>query len=201
MEDCEFIGKDVWYAHGIFFNDTEIETLSRTGTAIGHCPSSNMRLGSGICRVRDLIDAGAVVGIGVDGSASNDSSDMLGELRQTMLLQRVKYGAEGITAREVYRMASEGGARLLGYQKLGKLEEGMLADVALFDVQKLEYAGGLSDPAAALIFCGYNHGADWVIVNGRVAVEHGELAGHQEEEIRVHANAVAKKLLERAGLA
>ena len=201
MEDCEFIGKDVWYAHGIFFNDEEIRTLSRTGTAVGHCPSSNMRLGSGICRVRDLIDEGAVVGIGVDGSASNDSSDMLGELRQTMLLQRVKYGAQGITAREVYRMASEGGARLLGYEKLGRLEEGMLADVALFDVQKLEYAGGLSDPAAALIFCGYNHGADWVIVNGRVAVEHGELSGHQEEEIRVHANAVAKKLLEKAGLA
>jgi cytosine/adenosine deaminase-related metal-dependent hydrolase len=201
MEDCEFVGPDVWFAHGIFFNDQELEKLAATGTAVGHCPSSNMRLGSGICRVRELLDHGGIVGIGVDGSASNDSSDMLGEMRQTMLLQRVRYGAQGITAREVYRMASEGGARILGYDKIGKLEEGMLADIALFDVQKLEYTGGLSDPAAALIFCGYNHEADWTIVNGKVVVEHGELTGHQEEEIRIHAGAVAQRLLEKAGVA
>ncbi len=201
MEDCEFVGPDVWFAHGVFFNDRELEKLAATGTAVGHCPSSNMRLGSGICRVRELLDHGGIVGIGVDGSASNDSSDMLGEMRQTMLLQRVRYGAQGITAREVYRMASEGGARILGYDKIGKLEEGMLADIALFDVQKLEYTGGLSDPAAALIFCGYNHEADWTIVNGKVVVEHGELTGHQEEEIRIHAGAVAQRLLEKAGVA
>jgi len=201
MEDCEFIGPDVWYAHGIFFNDQELDTLARTGTAVGHCPSSNMRLGSGICRVRELLDRNAVVGIGVDGSASNDSSDMLGEMRQTMLLQRIKYGAAGITAAEVYRMAGEGGARILGYEKLGRLEEGKIADIALFDVARLEYTGALSDPAAALLFCGYNHSADWVIVNGKVAIEHGELAGHQEEEIRLRAGAESRRLLSRAGIA
>ena len=201
MEECEFIGSDVWYAHGIFFSDREIDTLARTGTGVAHCPSSNMRLGSGICRVRDLLDRGAPVGIGVDGSASNDSSDMLGELRQALLLQRVRYGAGGLTAREAYRMASASGARMLGFEKLGTLDEGMIADIALFDVQRLEYTGGLSDPSAALLFCGYNHAADWVIVNGRVAVEHGRLSGGQEEEIRKNAGRVSQRLLERAGIA
>jgi cytosine/adenosine deaminase-related metal-dependent hydrolase len=201
MEDCEFVGPDVWFAHGIFFNDRELESIARSGTGIAHCPSSNMRLGSGICRVRELLDLGVPVGIGVDGSASNDSSDMLGEMRQTLLLQRIKYGAGGIGVREIYWMASEGGARILGFEGLGKLEEGMLADFALFDVTKLEYAGALSDPAAALLFCGYNHGADWVIVNGKIVIEHGELPSHQEEEIRLHAAAASRRLLTKAGIA
>lgn len=201
MEDCGFIGPDVWFAHGIFFNDAEIGKLAETGTGIAHCPSSNMRLGSGICRVRELIDLDAVVGLGVDGSASNDSSDMLGEMRQALLLQRVRYGSRGITAPEVYRIATEGGARILGYEKLGRLEEGMIADIALFDVERLEYTGALSDPAAALLFCGYNHAADWVIVDGKVVIEHGELVSHQEDEIRRRAGSAARRLLEMAGIA
>lgn len=198
MEDCEFVGPDVWFAHGIYFENDEIRRLATSGTGIAHCPASNMRLGSGICRVRELIDEGANVGIGVDGSASNDSSDMLGEMRQALLLQRVKYGAQGINAPEVYRMATEGGAQLLGYERLGRLEEGMIADVALFDVARIEYTGALSDPPAALLFCGYNHGADWVIVNGAVVVAHGGLVSHQEEEIRLQAGSAAKQLLQRA---
>ncbi len=200
MEDCGFIGPDVWYAHGIFFTDDELDTLARTGTGVAHCPSSNMRLGSGICRVREMLDRGVPVGLAVDGSASNDSSDMLGEMRQALLLQRVRYGSGGLTAREVYRMATEGGARMLGYGKLGRIEEGMIADIALFDVAKLEYAGALSDPAAALVFSGYDHGADWVIVDGKVAVEQGRLVGLDEEELRVNANRISRSLLERAGV-
>jgi cytosine/adenosine deaminase-related metal-dependent hydrolase len=201
MEDCGFVGADVWYAHGIHFNDEELDTLAKTKTGVGHCPSSNMRLGSGIARVREMIDRGVPVGLGVDGSASNDSSDMLGEARQALLLQRVRYGSAGITAREVLGIATEGGARMLGYEKLGRIEEGWIADIALFDVMKLEYAGSLSDPAAALLFCGYDHGADHVIVDGKLAVESRRLVGADEEKIRMNADKASKRLLKKAGVA
>jgi cytosine/adenosine deaminase-related metal-dependent hydrolase len=201
MEDCGFVGKDVWYAHGIFFDDDELKVLARTGTGVAHCPSSNMRLGSGIARVREMLDLGVPVGLGVDGSASNDSSDMLGEARQAMLLQRIRYGSGGMSAREALSVATEGGAKILGYEKLGRIEEGWIADVALFDVMKLEYAGALADPAAALLLCGYNHGADHVIVNGELALESGRLvSGADEESIRVNADRASRELLKRAGL-
>jgi 8-oxoguanine deaminase len=200
MEDCGFIGPDVWYAHGIHFNDEELDTLARTQTGVAHCPSSNMRLGSGIARVREMLDRGVPVGLAVDGSASNDSSDMLGEMRQALLLQRVRYGSAGITADEIYGMATEGGARLLGWEALGRIEEGWLADIALFDVMKMEYAGSLSDPAAALIFCGCNHTADYVLANGKVVVAKGRLVGADEDEIRDNANAIARKLYDKAGV-
>jgi cytosine/adenosine deaminase-related metal-dependent hydrolase len=201
MEDTGFIGSDVWYAHGIFFNDQELDLLAKTGTGVAHCPSSNMRLGSGICRVREMIDRKIPVGLAVDGSASNDSSDMLGEARQALLLQRIRYGSAGITAREVLKMATEGGARILGFDEAGRIEAGALADLALFDVNKMEYAGAQSDPIAALLFCGYNHGAACVIVDGTPVVEEGLLLGADEEEIRDRANAAARRLLVKAGLA
>jgi len=201
MEDAGFIGSDVWYAHGIFFDDAELDLLAKTGTGVAHCPSSNMRLGSGICRVREMLDLGVPVSLAVDGSASNDASDMLGEARQALLLQRVRYGAAGITAREVLGLATEGGARVLGFPEAGRIEEGALADLALFDLNRLEYAGSGSDPVAALLFCGYDHGADYVIVNGRPVVEKGVLLGMDEEKIRDGANRAAKRLLEKAGLA
>ncbi len=206
MEDCGFTGSDVWYAHGIYFNDEELKTLARTKTGVAHCPSSNMRLGSGIARVREMLDLGVPVGLGVDGSASNDTSDLLGEARQALLLQRIRYGSAGLSSREALSIATEGGAGLLGYEKLGRIEEGWIADLALFDVMKLEYAGALHDPVAALLFCGYNHGADHVIVNGQLALESGRLcgpgakAGTGEEEIRVNADRASKSLLKKAGL-
>jgi cytosine/adenosine deaminase-related metal-dependent hydrolase len=199
MADCDFIGPDVWFAHGIFFNDEELDALAKTGTGIAHCPSSNMRLGSGICRVREMLDRGIHVGLAVDGSASNDSSDMLGEARQALLLQRVRYGSAGITAREVLSMATLGGARILGYNELGSIREGAIADIALFDVMKLEYTGALSDPAAALLFSGYNHGVDHLIVNGREVVAHGKLTNFDEETIRHNAGMAAKRLYSKAG--
>jgi len=200
MEDCGFVGKDVWYAHGIHFNDGELDLLARTGTGVAHCPSSNMRLGSGICRVREMLDRGVNVGLAVDGSASNDASDMLGEARQALLLQRVRYGSGGITAREVLGVATVGGARILGYDDAGTMEPGALADIALFDVMKLEYAGALSDPAAALLFSGYNHGVDHLIVNGKLVVRDGRLTGADEDRIRDEANRCAKRLLTKAGI-
>ncbi len=200
MQDCGFIGSDVWYAHGIFFNDEELDTLAATKTGVAHCPSSNMRLGSGICRVREMIDRGVPVGLAVDGSASNDSSDMLGEARQALLLQRVRYGSAGITAREVLNIATKGGAGLLGYDEAGVISEGALADLALLDVMKLEYVGALSDPAAALLFSGYNHGVDHLIVNGRFVVRGGRLRGADEELIRVNAEKAVRRLYASAGI-
>jgi cytosine/adenosine deaminase-related metal-dependent hydrolase len=209
MRDCGFIGPDVWFAHGIFFNDEELDLLAATGTGVAHCPSSNMRLGSGICRVRELLDRGAPVGLAVDGSASNDSSDMLGEARQALLLQRIRYGSKGITAKEVLSMATRGGAALLGYGQAGVqagvLSEGALADIALFDVMKLEYAGALSDPIAALLFSGYDHGVDHLIVNGKFVVRSRKLSGEglggvDEETIRVNAEKAARRLYAAAGI-
>ena len=196
MEDTGFIGDDVFFAHGIYFNDEELKLLAETGTRIAHCPSSNMRLGSGICRVTEMLPMGIHVALGVDGSASNDSSDMLGEMRHALLLQRVKYGAAALTAGDVFKIACENGARLLGFPRAGQLREGWAADVAIFDVWKPEYAGSLSDPLAALIFSGYNHGTDFTIVNGRVVVEHGRLCGFPEEELTRKANEIAAVLLE-----
>lgn len=200
MEDCDFVGSDVWYAHGIHFNDEELKLLAATGTGVAHCPSSNMRLGSGICRVREMLDLGVPVGLAVDGSASNDASDMLGEARQALLLQRVRYGSAGINAREVLGLATQGGARLLGFDEAGLMQEGALADIALFDVMQLEYAGALSDPAAALLFSGYNHGVDHLIVNGNLVVKNRRLTGADEETIRREANRCAKRLLEKEGI-
>ncbi len=200
MEDCGFLGPDVWYAHGIFFNDEELDLLAKTKTGISHCPSSNMRLGSGICRVREMIDRGVPLSLAVDGSASNDSSDMLGEARQALLLQRIRYGSAGITAREVLSLATSGGASILGFDQAGSIAEGKLADIALFDVMKLEYSGALSDPAAALVFSGYDHGVDHLIVNGKIVVKSGGLAGADEETIRVNAEKAAKRLYAKAGI-
>ncbi|MGD9638666.1 MAG: 8-oxoguanine deaminase [Alphaproteobacteria bacterium] len=195
MEECGFLGEDVSYAHGIHFNDEELDILKKTGTYIAHCPASNMRLGSGICRVHEMLKMGVNVALAVDGSASNDSSDYLGEMRLALLLQRVKYGSDAITAADVYKMATENGAGLLNFKGIGKLEEGYAADIALFNVNRLDFAGSLSDPAAALLFCGYNHQTEYTIVNGKVVVDKGSLVGFDEEEIVKNANRISKKLM------
>jgi cytosine/adenosine deaminase-related metal-dependent hydrolase len=206
MEDCGLIGPDVWYAHGIYFTDDELAILARTGTGVAHCPSSNMRLGSGVARVREMLDLGIPVGLGVDGSSSNDTSDMLGEARQAMLLQRIRYGSGGLSAREALSMATEGGSRILGFEQAGRIEVGALADLALFDLMRLEYSGSLLDPTAAILYCGYNHGADYVIVDGKLILERGRLCGPGtssgvgEEEIRVNADKASRRLLAKAGI-
>ncbi len=198
MEDTGFIGDDVFYAHGIHFNDDELKLLSDTGTHIAHCPSSNMRLGSGICRVTEMLPTDINVALAVDGSASNDTSDMLGEMRNALLLQRVHYGSSAVNAKDIFRIATENGAKLLNFPKVGRLEEGWAADMAIFNINKMEYAGSLSDPLAALIFSGYNHGTDYTIVNGRVAVEHGNLVGVDEEELTRKANEISDRMIKGA---
>ncbi len=195
MEECGFIGTDVSYAHGIHFNDRELELLADSGTHIAHCPTSNMRLGSGICRVKEMLSLGINVALAVDGSASNDSSDMLGEIRNALLLQRVHYGAAAMSTLDVMKMGTENGARLLGFEKVGKIREGWAADLAIFNVGKLEYSGSLADPLAAIIFSGYNHGAEYTIVNGKIAVEQGKLTGFNEIELMNKCNEISENLI------
>ncbi|MCX8010171.1 MAG: amidohydrolase family protein, partial [Ignavibacteria bacterium] len=132
---------------------------------------------------------------GVDGSASNDTSDMLGEVRNAMLLQRVKYGANALTARKAFELCINGGARMLGYNSIGKIKEGWIADLAVFDLNRLEYTGSLSDPLAALVFTGISHQTKYTIVNGKVVVENGKLVGIDENQIIENGNRIAIKLL------
>lgn len=194
MEDCGFIGSDVSFVHGIHFDDPELKRLADTGTHIAHCPTSNMRLGSGICRVKEMLPMGINVALAVDGSASNDSSDMLGEIRNALLLQRVHYGAAALDKLDVLKMATENGARLLDFKKVGRIREGWAADLAIFNVGKLEYSGALSDPLAAIIFSGYNHGTQYTIVNGKIVVENGRLTGFDETRLMRKCNAISQSL-------
>ncbi len=169
LEDVDWIGDDVWLAHGIWFNDEEVARLGRAGIAIAHCPTSNMRLGSGVCRVRDLRAAGCPVGLAVDGSASNDSSNLLAELRQALLLHRVIGGAAAMTVGEVLEMATLGGAGCLGREDAGSLETGKACDLAVFDLEAIGYDGA-DDPIAALLLC-HPEPARATIVGGKVAYE------------------------------
>ena len=194
MEEWEFVGQDVSYAHGIHFTDEELEVLKQSGTAVCHCPSSNMRLGSGIARVKEMLERGITVSLAVDGSASNDASDFLGEMRQALFLQRVRYGADAITAAQVFALATANGLKILNFSKLGKIEQDWGADLSLFDVHKLEYAGALSDPLAALLFAGINHQSACTIINGRVVVEQGRLVGVDEGELTEKANRLAARI-------
>jgi 8-oxoguanine deaminase len=152
LESVGWLTQDVWLAHGIWFNDEEVARLGAAGVGIAHCPTSNMRLGSGICRVRDLRSAGCPVGLAVDGSASNDSSNMLAELRQALLLHRVTKGAAGMTVDGVLEMATLGGAGCLGRQDVGAVEPGRSCDLAVFDLEAIGYDGA-DDPVAALLLC------------------------------------------------
>jgi len=196
MEELNWLGPDVFFAHGIWFNDDELTLLKDTKTGVSHCPSSNMRLGSGIARIREMIDMGIRVGLAVDGSASNDSSDMIGEVRNALLLQRVKYGPGGLTAREALQIATRGGASLLGFDKIGQIKEGFAADLALFDLSRLQHAGSLNDPVASIIFTGFNHEVDYLIINGKVRVKNGRVTGIDEEELTNRVNEISKKLVE-----
>lgn len=194
MERCGFLGPEVSFAHGIHFDDAELDLLAQSGAQIAHCPSSNMRLGSGICRVRDMLDRGIPVSLAVDGSASNDTSDFLGEMRQALLLQRVARGSGALGARDVLKMATETGAAVLGFPGEGRLEAGRHADIAVFDVGGPEFSGSLADPLAALLFSGISHAAAYVVCGGRLVVDGGRLTGIEEEALARDGRRVASRL-------
>jgi cytosine/adenosine deaminase-related metal-dependent hydrolase len=195
-----WIGEDVWFAHGIHFDDGELDLLAETRTGIAHCATSNMRLASGVARVPEMIERGVRVGLAVDGSASNDTSDMLGELRNGLLLHLLTSGPEAITASGIVRLATRGGADILGRSELGSIEEGKAADIVLIDLRRLGYAGALSDPLAALVYSGFDHTVDYTIVNGRIVVEDRRLVSADEEEIVDTANDLSLRMLESAGV-
>ncbi|MGC8913688.1 MAG: 8-oxoguanine deaminase [Thermoplasmata archaeon] len=197
MEETGFIGKNVWFAHCVHLNKEDIKKLAESGTGVSHCPTSNMRLGSGIAPVRDMIDNGINVSLGVDGSGSNDSSHMLAELRQALLLQRLKYGARGLNALEVIEMATLGGARVLGREDIGIIAPGMAADIIGFDMERIFYAGALSDPVAAIVFCASSN-VDFSLVNGKLVVKNGKLTTADEQKIFRSQERISQKLVRRA---
>lgn len=181
LDKVGWLGDRTWLAHGIHFNPDEIARLGAAGTGVCHCPVSNMRLASGICPTLDLEAAGAPVGLGVDGSASNDASNLMQEARQALYLQRLRYGAERITPRKVLEWATRGSAKLLGRGDLGELLPGKQADLALFKLDDLRFSGS-HDPIAALILCGAER-ADRVMVGGKWRVVDGVIEGLDLEQL------------------
>jgi cytosine/adenosine deaminase-related metal-dependent hydrolase len=195
MAKLGWLGEDVWFVHVVHVNQRDIKILAEMGSGVAHCPSSNMRLGSGIAPVVEMLKAGVKVGLAVDGSASNDSSNMLGEARQALLLQRVRYGADSISAEEVLEMATKGGAKVLGREDIGSLEPGKAADFIGIRLERLEYAGAsVHDPVASLVFCSPVN-VDLAVVNGRVVVEDGELLTVDLDEIVRRHNAIARRMV------
>lgn len=172
-EDLGWTGLDVWHAHCVKLDSSEIGLFARSGTGVSHCPCSNCRLGSGIAPVRAMQDAGVKVGLGVDGSASNDAGNLIGEARMAMLLQRVALGADAMGAREALEIATLGGARVLGRSDVGSLEVGKRADIAVWDMRGVEAAGAW-DPVAALILCGPTR-VRHLFVEGRQVVRDGQM--------------------------
>jgi 8-oxoguanine deaminase len=192
LEDVGWMADDVWVAHGIHFCDAEIARLGAAGVGVCHCPSSNMVLASGICRAAELEDGGAPVGIGVDGSASNDGSNMIQEVRQAMLLQRLRYGAGEIDHQRALKWATKGSARCLGRDDIGDIAVGKCADLAVFKLDEMRFSGA-QDPLAALLLCGA-HRAHAVMVGGTWRVMDGVLNGIDEAALIADHHAAARAL-------
>jgi 8-oxoguanine deaminase len=198
MRRLDWVGPDVWYAHAIHLDEGEIALMAETGTGVAHCPSSNMRLGSGIAPISEMLDAGVRVGLGVDGSASNDSSHMLAEARMALLLQRVTKGASALTVDEALEMGTLGGAKVLGRDDLGSLAPGKAADFIGVDLDRLEYAGAAChDPAGSLILC-TPPTVDLSVVNGHIVVEEGQIPNFDLEWAIARQNELALEMVRRA---
>jgi 8-oxoguanine deaminase len=206
MESLDWVGEDVWFAHSVHVNADEIGRYAKTGCGVAHCPSSNTRLASGIAPVLQMLTAGVNVSLGVDGSASNDSSHLLAETRLAMLLSRVDAGLRGaslsseeapplMSARQALELATRGGAAVLGRDDIGSLEVGKCADFFAVDLNRLDYAGALHDPVAALVFCAPVSAA-YTVVGGRTVVEKGQLVGLDLPPLIERHNAAARRLLE-----
>ena len=197
LEDWGWLGPDVWLAHCVHLDEKDARRIAETGTGVAWCPGSNLRLGSGIAPGRRLLDEGANVGLGVDGSASNDSGDLLAEARQAMLVARASGDAGAMSAREALRVATRGGGACLGRDDLGSLEAGMRADIALFPVDGLAFAGADSDPVAALVFAAPGR-VRHLFVEGRAVVRDGVLVTADEVEIAAEGHRVARRIAERS---
>jgi cytosine/adenosine deaminase-related metal-dependent hydrolase len=194
-EELGWVGPDVWHAHCVKLDEPGIALFARTGTGVAHCPCSNMRLASGIAPIPAMRAAGVPVGLGVDGSASNDAGHLLGEARQAMLLARVGHGPAAMTARDALEIATLGGARVLGRDDIGALAPGMAADLVAFDLGALDHAGAHHDPVAALVFCTPARAA-FSFINGRIVVREGRLLTLEERAHAALHRAAARRLAE-----
>ncbi len=197
MEDFGWLRADVWFAPLVVLSGADIVKLGRAKVGMAHCPSSNMTLGSGIARVSEMVGSGVRIGLAVDGSASNDSSNMIREVRQAMLLQRVRYGASALSARQALRMATMGGASVLGRDaEIGSIESGKAADLIAFDLSDIAFAGAVADPVAAVVHCAADRVA-FSMVNGEWRVRDARLVSDEVEELVVRHNELSRKLVGR----
>jgi len=192
LEDCGWLDERVWLAHGIHFMESEMDRMAAAGVGVSSCPHSNMTLASGICPACDMDKKGMAVGVGVDGSASNDASNMIEEARQMLMLQRLRYGSANVSHHDAIRWASEGSASCIGRTDIGKIEVGRRADLALFKLDELRHSGH-HDPLAALVLCGH-HRADYVMVEGNWRVEKGGMAGFDQSNLINRHSAAARQL-------
>jgi 8-oxoguanine deaminase len=193
LEECGWLTERVWLAHGIHFNDREIANLGRHKVGICHCPTSNMTLASGQCRTKELEAAGSPIGLGVDGSASNDNSNLMESVRHALMLNRLTYDAASVTHFDALRWATEGSARCLGRDDLGRIAVGQQADLAFYTLDELRFSGA-GDPLAALVLCGA-HAADRVMVKGAWKVEDGSPVGVDVQKLRAEHGAAARAFL------
>jgi cytosine/adenosine deaminase-related metal-dependent hydrolase len=198
MASVGWTGPDVWYAHGIHFNDDELRQLAATGTGIAHCPISNMKLASGVARVPEMLHLGVPVGLAVDGSASNDGSSLMEELRVCFLLHRLTASAAAPSGYDVLKLATRGSARLLGRDDIGQLAVGKCADLFLVDSRRLELTGALYDPKSVLATVGLRGPVDTTVVNGRVVVRQGRLTALDEERLAEEARHACQAYLSRS---
>lgn len=194
LEELGWMNERVWLAHGIHFNDDEVERLGSHRVGVSHCPTSNMVLASGQCRTKELEAMGAPVGLGVDGSASNDSSNLMEGVRHALMINRLTYGSGAVTHFDALRWATEGSARCLGRDDIGAIAVGKQADLAMYTLDELRFSGA-GDPLAALVLCGA-HKADRVMLAGEWKVEDGMPVGIDVERLRVEHGTAAKRFLE-----
>jgi len=193
LEKFGWLADDVWIAHGIYLREEEIARLAKAGVAVAHCPSSNARLGSGIAPIVALREQGVPIGLGVDGSASNDSSNMLLEIRQALYLQRAIHGPTALKVQDVLEMATAGGARCLGREDVGKLKVGQVADIAIFDLEELNYAG-TGDPLGALVLCAPTT-AETLIIGGRIVVQDHQIQTIDVEKVKHKHREKAREIM------
>jgi 8-oxoguanine deaminase len=192
LEQCGWLGQRTWLAHGIFFNPREMQRLAKAKTTISHCACSNQILASGCCPVCEMEEAGVGIGLGVDGSSSNDESNLMQEVRAAFLLQRARYGVSKVSHRDALRWATKGSAACVGRPELGEIAAGKAADLALFKLDELRFSGA-GDPLAALVLCGA-HRADRVMVGGNWVVEGGAIPGLDVADLIRRHSAAAKRM-------
>jgi cytosine/adenosine deaminase-related metal-dependent hydrolase len=193
MDDWGWLGGDVWFAHCVYLDEKDVRRVADTRSGVASCPSSNLRLGAGIAPVRGLVDEGARVGLGIDGPASNEASDLFSEIRQATLVSRAGGPERGLTCRDAARLATRGGAEVLGRDDVGSIEPGKRADLALFGVDGIAHAGTEADPVAGLLL-GASQRVRHLLVEGRFVVRDGALATADEAEIASEGRRAGRRI-------